>query len=63
MAMPKPKYSYEMALGQLPKGFSYLCSGCKETFTVYPKGQPFTYSCWCGSTKSFTGKETKDAAV
>jgi len=60
MVMPKPKLSYEGAYMSMPKGFNFLCSGCRETFTIYPKGEPFTYTCWCGSKKNFTGKEAND---
>lgn len=63
MTLPKPPYSYEMALAQQPKGFQFVCPGCKETFTVFPNGQPSKYVCWCGSTKQFTGRETSAATI
>lgn len=55
MAMPKLTPSYEALVETMPKGFNHVCSGCKETYTVYPKNEPFTYNCWCGTTRQFTG--------
>ncbi len=63
MVMPKLPLSYEAALAQLPKGFNFVCTGCKETFTVYPKGEAFTYNCWCGVSKQFTGREVNVNAI
>lgn len=57
MALPKPPYSYEMAMAAQQKGYNYVCTGCRETYTIYPKGEAFNHTCWCGATRSFTGRE------
>lgn len=57
MAMPKVVPNYAASLDSLKKGFNYDCTGCKETYTVYPStdGKPFVYKCWCGNERHFTG--------
>lgn len=62
MSLPKPKLNYAAALMSQPQGFNYLCGGCGDTNTVYPQGKAFTYKCWCGTEKKFTGRESSNAS-